>query len=92
MSAMTHDQYTELVGFLGRTFEERDHRMNALFEQSREEMRLFAEGIDARFERVDERLDSMNGRLGSLEGSFVSLEGWVRRAATDHESRLEALE
>jgi len=39
---MTRDQYSELVGFLGRKFEESDHRMSALFEQSREELRLVA--------------------------------------------------
>lgn len=103
---MTSDQYTELVAFLERKFAEVQRHSTTLFEQNREELRIFAEGTNARFDKVDERfdqmderfdrmdgrLDGMDGRLGSLEGSFVSLDEWVRRAVTGHESPLQALE
>ena len=85
MTLMTQDQYTELVGFLGRSFEERDHRMNALFEQARNELRLVAEGLTGRLDKVD-------GRLGSLERSFASFDEWVRRTLVDQQSRIQALE
>ncbi len=93
---MTSDQYTELVAFLGRRFEDGDRRAIALFEQSRAELKIVAEGLEARFDKMDGRIDTMegriDGRLGSLEGTVASLHEWVRRAVTDHEARIQALE
>ena len=103
MTAMTHDQYTELVGFLGRKFGEVQRHSTAFIEQNRDELRIFAEGTNARFDKLDERFegmdqrfDRMDERLDRMDERFDtrlgSLEGWVRRAVTDHESRLQAPE
>ena len=86
---MTSDQYTELVGFLGRKFDEVQRHSTTLFEQSREELRVFAEGTNARFDKMDERFDEMDKGFDTRIGS---LEGWVRRAVTDCDRRLQALE
>ena len=110
MTVMTHDQYTELVGFLGRKFGEVQRHSTALIEQNRDELRIFAEGTNARFDKLDERFEGMDQRFEGMDQRFDrmderldrmderfdtrlgSLEGWVRRAVTDHESRLQAPE
>ena len=86
---MTSDQYPELVEFLGRKFDEAQRHSTALVEQVRDELRVFAEGTNARVERLDERLDRMDERFDTRLGS---LEGWVRRAVADCDRRLQALE
>lgn len=104
--AMTRDQYSELVAFLGRKFdaidnefEETRRHATVLFEQSRAELRTFAEGtnarfekVDARFREVDERFREVDERLGSLDRRMSSLDDSVRGALTDHEARIRALE
>jgi isocitrate dehydrogenase kinase/phosphatase len=89
---MTSDQYTELVGFLGRKFDAIDREFvevrrhaTVLFEQARAERRTMMERIELRFERVDQR-------MGSLEQTVSTLDGSVRAALADHESRLRSLE
>lgn len=103
---MTSDQYSELVAFLGRKFdaidnefEETRRHATVLFEQSRAELRTFAEGtnarfekVDARFREVDERFQEVDERLGSLDRRMSSLDDSVRGALTDHEARIRALE
>ncbi len=64
---MTHDQYTEIVGFLEQKFEEVQRHSTALFEQNRGELRIFAEGTNARFDKVDERLDTIDERLDTMD-------------------------
>lgn len=96
MIAMTSDQYPELVEFLSRKFEEVQRHSTALVEQVRDELRIFAEGTNVRFEGLEGRLDRMDGRLDRMDERFDtrlgSLEGWVRHAVTDCDQRLQALE
>lgn len=86
---MTSDQNTELVAFVAQKFDEQWRRTLALVEQTRDDLRIVAEGTNARIDKVDERLDKMDEDLG---GRLRSLEEWVRRVGTDHERRLRALE
>jgi hypothetical protein len=77
MDAMTGDQYTELIVFLGRKFGRIEGKLEAhdrefvevrrhatvLFEQARAERRIMMEGINARFDRIDETLVDHERRL-----------------------------
>ena len=103
---MTSDQYTELVGFLGRKFDAIDRRFDAhdrefvevrrhatvLFEQARDERRAMAEGAEVRFESLERKVASIDSRVGSVESALVSLDASVRGTLADHEARLRALE
>ena len=74
MTAMTSDQYPELVEFLGRKFEEAQRHATALFEQSREELRTVVEGLDARFDGVDRRLDAVDARFDGVDRRFDAVD------------------
>ncbi len=63
MACMTSDQYTEFVAFLEQKFEEQHLRMVKQFDLAREERRVFARNLHARFDRVDTRLDRIDARL-----------------------------
>lgn len=86
---MTTDQYTQLVAFIGRKFEDQERRTLVLLEQAANERRILAEGTDARVGKVearldgiDTRLDGMDGRLDTMNeglgGRLTSIEGWIR--------------
>jgi hypothetical protein len=74
MDAMTSDQYTELVGYLGRKFdgvdqniEESRRHATVLVEQSQANLTDVAEGLGLRIDRVDGRL--VGAALIRLPGS-----------------------
>jgi hypothetical protein len=50
MTLMTRDQYRVLLEYLERKFGELDRHSTALSEQWRGELRIFAEGMNARFD------------------------------------------
>ncbi len=66
---MTPEEYTELIGFLDRKFEELHRHFAFLIEQAGEERRVVTEHTDNRFDMMDRRfdkigdLDRMDGRL-----------------------------
>ncbi|MEK9506510.1 hypothetical protein [Gaopeijia maritima] len=64
---MTADQYTELVAFIGRKFEEQERRTLVLLEQAANERRILAEGTEARMGTMEARLDGIDGRFDGVD-------------------------
>lgn len=62
MDFMTSDQYTELIGFLGRRFDGMDRRFDRI------EQRL--DDHDRRFDDHDRRLDDHDRRFESIDRQF----------------------
>jgi hypothetical protein len=92
MEAMTSDQYTELVGFLGRKFEEAHRHAAKLFEQARAERAVMAEGFGARLDGIDARLDRMDVRFDGIDARLDRMATRFDGTLGDHERRMQALE
>lgn len=70
---MTNDQYSELIGFLGRRFDSIDRRFEGM------ENRF--EGLENRFEGLENRFETLERRTARVEVGLESLREEVRVVA-----------